>query len=146
MHVGFSDLNDEVFDFIKNKTPNQLVGYSIESVDALNDMPDGIDYVGVNPIWETKTKKDAKKPIGLDGLKQIIDAMQEKNINLPIIALGGIRVNNLNSIMQFNITGAAVIGEIMDSDNPKKTAQEMSDMIKASCVFKNILNKEKVIK
>lgn len=72
----------------------------------------GIDYIGVGPIFATKTKADANPPIGLEGLRHI------KSISdWPIVAIGGISNQNIDDIYATGINGVAVISMISAADN-----------------------------
>ncbi len=49
----------------------------------------GAAYIGAGPVWATPTKPDADPPIGLDGLREICDA-----VSIPVVAIGGIDASN----------------------------------------------------
>lgn len=95
--------------------PNKIIGLSIENaaqVDALKQYHD-LDYVGIGPIFSTNTKKDAAKPLGIAGLKEICE-----RINIPTFAIGGIDLNNINDVMQTGVQGAAIVSAICNAENP----------------------------
>ena len=58
--------------------------------DVLQHYKDGADYIGCGPFRYTATKKNLSPILGLEGYTTIIRRMQEKNIHLPIVAIGGI--------------------------------------------------------
>lgn len=95
--------------------PNKIIGLSIENaaqVDAIKQYHD-LDYVGIGPIFSTNTKKDAAKPLGIAGLKEIYE-----RINIPTFAIGGIDLNNINDVMQTGVQGAAIVSAVCNAENP----------------------------
>src|SRR5699024_6844380 len=69
---------------------SMIIGISTSRVEeALEAEQSGADYIGVGPIYQTSTKKDAKQPVGLERLHEIRNKVQ-----LPIVAIGGIKVDN----------------------------------------------------
>ena len=61
---------------------------------------DGVNYIGCGPFRYTTTKQKLSPILGLEGYKEIIRQMRADNINLPIIAIGGITFADIPSVMQ----------------------------------------------
>lgn len=96
-----------------------------EAVKAQNA---GVDYIGVGPIYSTKTKKDVCSPVGQAYLEYVV-----KNISIPFVAIGGIKESNLHEItsrgakcvaMVSEITGAEDIGAKIESIRRKIRAMD----------------------
>ncbi|HUH64969.1 MAG TPA: thiamine phosphate synthase [Syntrophales bacterium] len=68
----------------------------------------GVDYIGVGPIFATETKKDTIAPVGLEYLDYVV-----KNINLPIVALGGIKEHNIAEVYERGARCIALVSEIV---------------------------------
>jgi thiamine-phosphate pyrophosphorylase len=68
------------------------------------------DYLGVGPVWETPSKRDADPALGLDGLRAICAA-----VTLPVIAIGGIDASNAGDCIRAGAAGVAVIRAATDS-------------------------------
>ena len=64
----------------------------------------GADYIGCGPFRFTTTKKDLSPVLGLEGYRSIIQQMKEADIHLPIVAIGGITLEDIPSIMETGIT------------------------------------------
>lgn len=128
LHFGKSDYNHTIAQFLHEKRPNQIIGYSIDTIDDLNEnaaIPTNIDYLGVGAIWASKTKQDAKQ-LGLEGLQILANGFN----NYPIIAIGGIVLENLQDIfLSENIVGVALIGALLDAPDIYKAAQNFSQLI-----------------
>ena len=56
--------------------------------------------------------------MGLEGYTTIIRRMQEKNIHLPIVAIGGITIADIPAIMQTGVSGIALSGTVLHADSP----------------------------
>jgi len=60
-------------------------------------------------VWETPSKHDADPAIGLDGLREICDA-----VDIPVIAIGGIDASNATECIRAGAAGVAVIRAATD--------------------------------
>jgi thiamine-phosphate pyrophosphorylase len=70
----------------------------------------GAAYIGAGPIWVTPSKPDADPPIGLDGLREICDA-----VSIPVVAIGGIDATNAADCIAAGAAGVAVVRAAADS-------------------------------
>ncbi len=77
-----------------------------------------VDYVGVGPVFPTRTKKDASSTLGLGALAEICSMSP-----LPVIAIGGIDAKNASSVWNCSPAGVAVCSAICDSDSPGHAAK-----------------------
>jgi thiamine-phosphate pyrophosphorylase len=84
-----------------------LLGRSVSTlVEAL--AADG-DYLGVGPVWETPSKLDADPAIGIEGLREICDA-----VDIPVVAIGGVDASNAGECIRAGAVGVAVIRAATD--------------------------------
>jgi len=114
VHIGQHDTAYEVAR--KYLGSNKIIGLSIENaaqVAAIKKYSD-LDYIGVGPIFSTNTKKDAAKSLGIAGLKKIKNLIER----VPIYAIGGIDLNNIDDVMQAGIQGAAIVSAICGAKDP----------------------------
>ncbi|QGH33071.1 thiamine phosphate synthase [Gracilibacillus salitolerans] len=117
VHVGQDDMS--IHEVRKMVPSNWLVGVSSTNAEeAIQAKKDGADYIGVGPINSTNTKTDAKQPIGAEGLQEI----RERVGDLPIVAIGGIRLGHVIRLVQSGADGVSVISAISQSVNPRTTA------------------------
>ena len=86
--------------------------------DVLQHYKDGADYIGCGPFRYTATKKNLSPILGLEGYTTLIRRMQEKNIHLPIVAIGGITIADIPAIMQTGVSGIALSGTVLHADSP----------------------------
>lgn len=86
--------------------------------DILKLYSDGADYIGCGPFRFTKTKKNLSPILGLLGYMDIMTKMRKHGINIPVVAIGGIRYEDIQPLMKTGIYGIAVSGSILNADNP----------------------------
>jgi thiamine-phosphate pyrophosphorylase len=82
-----------------------ILGRSASSVEeAKAAQAEGASYVGAGPVWSTPSKPDADPAIGLDGLREICEA-----VSTPVVAIGGIDVSNARACIEAGAAGIAVV-------------------------------------
>ncbi len=84
----------------------------------------GADYVGVGPFRFTTTKQGLAPVLGLDGYKDIMSRMRAHNINVPVIAIGGITIDDIPAIMATGVSGIALSGSILHAADPVEEMQK----------------------
>lgn len=118
VHVGQSDMPCEIAR--KLMGPDKIVGISASTIDeAKKAQNDGADYIGTGSVYPTKTKDDAPKITKKD-LKEIVES-----IDIPVVAIGGITLDNASELIDTGIAGLSVVSAIMSSDNPKDSAEKL---------------------
>ncbi|WP_067220654.1 thiamine phosphate synthase [Marinomonas gallaica] len=123
VHLGQSDMPATIARQLLG--PDKLLGLSVESwaqLDEAKHLP--IDYIGLSAIYPTPTKKNTQYHWGLDGLMRALKEYQK-----PIVAIGGIRPDNLAEIASTGVHGIALVSAICTSDDPKQAAQSLLDCI-----------------
>ena len=70
----------------------------------------GAAYIGAGPVWATPSKPDADPPIGLDGLREICEA-----VSIPVVAIGGIDAANAADCIAAGAAGVAVVRAAADA-------------------------------
>ena len=76
------------------------------------------DYIGCGPFRFTTTKQKLAPVLGLEGYRDIVGKMRSENINIPIVAIGGITPDDIPAILKTGITGIALSGTVLRADNP----------------------------
>lgn len=98
-------------DFIIGGTAN-----TIEDVARLH--AEGADYIGCGPFRFTSTKKNLAPLLGLEGYARITEAMHDRGIRLPIVAIGGIGFDDIRDLAKAGVTGIALSGSILRAGDP----------------------------
>ena len=89
----------------------------------------GADYIGCGPFRFTTTKKNLSPILGLEGYTDIVHRMKESGINLPIVAIGGITLEDIPAIMKTGVTGIALSGTILRAENPIEETKKIKSLI-----------------
>lgn len=109
----------------------QIIGGTANTLqDCLHLIKKDVDYIGLGPFRYTTTKTNLSPTLGLEGYAHIINELQT---NTPIIAIGGITVNDISNILSTGAYGIAASGEItrnFDNINMFNTRLKHSDQLK----------------
>ncbi len=123
VHVGQDDISCRDARQLLGK--DKWIGVSAETVaEALAAQAEGADYLGVGAIYPTPSKPDAKIT-GLDGLAEIT-----RRVNLPIVAIGGVHLNNMIESLERGAHGVAVVSEVMSASQPREATQAIAQKVK----------------
>ncbi|MBQ6344792.1 MAG: thiamine phosphate synthase [Methanobrevibacter sp.] len=118
VHVGQSDMPCDVTRRLIGE--NKILGVSAATIEeAQKAQKDGADYIGTGAVFPTQTKDDAPS-VTKQELKEIVDS-----IDIPVVAIGGITLENAHELVDTGISGLSVVSAIMSSDNPKKSSEEL---------------------
>ncbi len=77
-----------------------------------------VDYIGLGPFRYTTTKSNLSPVIGPEGYGQIVKTVRAAGIELPIVAIGGITIEDIDPIMRTGVNGVAMSGAIINSVDP----------------------------
>ncbi len=86
------------------------------------------DYFGCGPFRFTSTKKNLAPILGLEGYCNILKKMKENDINIPLVAIGGITKDDIPELLKIGVDGIALSGSILRAENP---VEEMRNVIMA---------------
>jgi thiamine-phosphate pyrophosphorylase len=98
-----------------------IIGGSAATLEeAQKCLAEGADYIGFGPVYPTTSKADADPVTGIMLLKQTVEA-----IPLPIIAIGGISVENTPEVIRAGAQGIAVISAVCCQEDPEQATQAL---------------------
>ncbi|WP_073239079.1 thiamine phosphate synthase [Desulforamulus putei] len=125
VHIGQDDLPPEKVRELVGE--ERIIGLSTHSpAQARAALAAGVDYIGVGPIFATRTKKDVCDPVGLAYLEYVV-----KNIDLPFVAIGGIKEHNIRQVTARGARCVALVTEIVGAaDIVAKVAALRQEMTK----------------
>ena len=115
VHLGQQDIPVKIARKLIGK--DKIIGVSAHCPEEAEKAErDGADYLGVGAIFPTETKKDIIiTPVNV--LREI-----KETVSVPVVAIGGINQNNINTLKGSHVDGVAVISAIMKSKDPKGSA------------------------
>ncbi|MBI4648755.1 MAG: thiamine phosphate synthase [Bacteroidia bacterium] len=136
VHLGKGDMNPVNArkitgdDFIIGGTAN-----TFENIQKLQDA--GVDYIGLGPFRFTSTKKKLSPVLGITGISKIVEQCTKHNINIPVIAIGGITRDDIFTLLSAGIYGIAVSSAIAMSENIEVETCRYIESINKYSSFKN---------
>lgn len=108
-HLGSNDIS-----IIKARLlvgNNKIIGGTANTfADLQKRVVEGANYIGLGPYRFTNTKKNLSPILGLEGYKKIMEQVRNANINIPVIAIGGITPDDLPELLKTGIYGLALSG------------------------------------
>jgi|Deesub1362B_J571_1020462.scaffolds.fasta_scaffold00011_36 thiamine-phosphate pyrophosphorylase len=122
VHLGQDDLPlKEARKVMKDK----IIGISTHDLEQAKEAEEGgAEYIGFGPVFSTSTKKAAGTPRGIEVLKKVTDA-----VSIPVVAIGGIKLDNLEEVIKAGAEAVAVASGILTSDNIYRTAREFVKIV-----------------
>ena len=128
VHLGLQDLpTDKAREMLGSNT---IIGGTANTLDdILYHAANGVDYVGVGPFSFTTTKEKLSPVLGLEGYYSIMEELDKRAIKIPVIAIGGIQLYDIEPILKTGVHGIAVSGLIAKSENPPKTINQIKNLL-----------------
>ncbi|MDR6566079.1 thiamine phosphate synthase [Chitinophaga sp. CC14] len=129
VHVGKLDMTVAAARAITGD--KMIVGGTANTLaDILQHVQDGASYVGVGPYRFTTTKQNLSPILGLSGYQSILQSLKEKNIGIPVIAIGGILPEDIPALMETGIHGIAVSGLITHATDKQAVVSQIHHQLK----------------
>lgn len=118
VHLGLDDISvKEARTLLKE---NKIIGGTANTLeDVLQRVNENCDYIGLGPYQFTSTKEKLSPILGIEGYKEILTELKNRNIDIPIYAIGGIEENDIEKIENIGVYGIAVSGLITNHENPE---------------------------
>ena len=125
VHVGKNDVT--VLAARKIVGESKIIGATANSLeDILAHQKNGVHYIGLGPYKFTKTKEKLNPILGLEGYSII---QQSNNSSIPIIAIGGIQLEDVQPLMSTGIHGVAVSSVINLADDKAKVISSFLELL-----------------
>ena len=130
VHIGQNDIS--CLEARKILGPNKIIGVSVRTFEeAKKAIIDGATYLGVGAIYKSRTKPDAK----------IVEKCELKKIlrysTIPVVVIGGINKNTINSFKELKPDGYAMIRPILGQKNIKTSTQTLKKIINGNITNRN---------
>jgi thiamine-phosphate pyrophosphorylase len=122
VHLG---QKDEAISIAKGKIrENQIIGKTCNSLEHIKQaVKSCADYIGLGPYRFTSTKENLSPILGIEGYKYL-------NLDIPIYAIGGIRLEDAKPLSETRIYGIAISSLILESKEPEKKVKELRKYFK----------------
>ena len=122
VHVG---QDDDPIEIVRQEVGRDvLIGKSTHSLEQAHAAErEGADYIGFGPIFATPTKPDYA-PIGLEDVRRV-----HAEVNLPIFCIGGINLDNLQSVIDAGAKRVVMVSALLKAHNIVDYARCATDML-----------------
>ncbi len=117
VHLGHDDM--PAAEAREKLGPGAIIGVTAntaEEIIALKGLD--VDYVGLGPFRFTTTKKKLRPVLGLDGYSEIVKKVRDAGMEIPIVAIGGITLDDVEPLMKTGVNGLAMSGSIINAPDP----------------------------
>ena len=122
VHLGRTDMDP--LEARKILGADKIIGGTANTIDDIRNLvKKEVDYIGLGPYRFTTTKQRLSPVIGLLGLQEIMDLLKAERISVPIVLIGGLRLEDVSPLMHMGIDGLAISSVIHNSVNPDVTVK-----------------------
>lgn len=123
VHLGLNDMR--IKDARSILGNDKIIGGTANTFEQVSQrVNENCNYVGLGPFRFTITKEKLSPILGLEGYKAILNQMVKQHIEIPIIAIGGIQLNDISSLMETGIHGIAISGLLTQNPTITTTLNE----------------------
>jgi thiamine-phosphate pyrophosphorylase len=129
VHLGKNDM--PVAEARKILGGDFIIGGTVNSFEDIEKVLSNAtpDYFGCGPFRFTTTKQKLAPILGLEGYKNITSKMKENNIQIPLVAIGGIGKEDIPSIFECGVGGIALSGGVLKANDPIKEMNDIKTII-----------------
>jgi thiamine-phosphate pyrophosphorylase len=121
VHIGQDDMPADIAREIIGD--DKILGVSASTVEEAKKAEiDSADYIGSGAVFPTATKDDADS-VSKEELTEIVDS-----IDIPVVAIGGITVENAHTLKGSGIAGFSVVSAIMSAEDPKEASEKLKEI------------------
>jgi thiamine-phosphate pyrophosphorylase len=126
VHVGQDDLEPEQARGLVGK--DKLVGVSTHNIEQFHAAAaTSTDYIAVGPIFATSSKANPDPVVGTELIRRVRGLTAK-----PIVAIGGITVENAASVIDAGADCVAVISDVLRTADPGKRARQYLELLGAA--------------
>jgi thiamine-phosphate pyrophosphorylase len=125
VHLGRDDLDVQTARAILGA--DALIGGTANSIaEALRVAATDVDYLGVGPVFGTRSKANPAPPLGLEGFRAIVETARK-----PVIAIGSVTADRVRSVLDAGAYGVAVLSAVVCEVDPAEATREFRRAIDA---------------
>ena len=128
VHIGQEDMSVVDARLLLGRTA--IIGLSIKTVQQAQAAPlELLDYVAIGGVYGTTSKDNTSTPIGISGLRAIVQAVRARNAKFPVCAIAGINPSNAAEVIAAGADGVAVISALSRAGDPAQAARALRAVV-----------------
>ena len=130
VHLGQDDEKPNVARKILGESA--IIGLSTHNISQTKSaQTEPIDYIGIGPVYATPTKQIPDPVLGLDKMREMVDASK-----LPSVCIGGIDLERIKDVLQAGAHNFCVVRLLNQAENPKAILKKILEEYKKHCAYK----------
>ncbi len=130
VHLGQNDMDPDEARLILGE--QAIIGCTANTFDHITRIAQSsADYIGLGPFRYTTTKKNLSPTLGNEGYQHILSQMARAGILIPVVAIGGITIQDVPQLMKCGINGIALSGAISRAENITATTIHFTELVAA---------------
>src|ERR1700688_1935080 len=128
VYIGQDDMSPADARLLLGRTA--IIGLSIKTVEQAKAAPlEYLNYVAIGGVYGTTSKDNTSTPIGVSGLRAIVQAVRARAKDFPICAIAGINESNAAEVIAAGADGVAVISALSLAPDPEKAALDLHAVV-----------------
>jgi thiamine-phosphate pyrophosphorylase len=128
VHIGQDDMSVADARLLLGRTA--IIGLSLSTVQQAQAAPlELLDYVAIGGVYATTSKDDTATPIGIGGMRAVVQAVRARKAQFPICAIAGINAGNAAEVIAAGADGVAVISALALAGDPAQAAQDLRAVV-----------------
>lgn len=129
VHLGKSDMDPLQAREILG--PHCIIGVTANTADdIIKYKGKDVDYFGVGPYRFTTTKHNLAPILGLEGYSRLISEVRQAGIDFPIVAIGGVTLDDIPALMHTGVNGVAISRAIIDAPDPVQYTRQVLESLR----------------
>lgn len=109
---------------------DKTLGASANTIHQIkNHIKNGADYIGCGPFDITYTKPNDSPLWGINGYVEALKSLQDQNLNIPLVAAGGVNLDSVKQLMNTGIHGVAVSAAVNKAADPAKAFKQFYQLL-----------------
>ena len=131
VHLGQDDM--DVRDARRLLGSEAIIGQSVKTATQAQAAPlEHLSYVAIGGVFATSSKDNPDPPIGVEGLRTIVQAVRARMPGFPIGAIAGIDERNAADVIAAGADGVAVISALSFAPDPAQATGKLRGIVDAS--------------
>lgn len=124
VHLGLQDTSIATARVL---LPNKIIGGTANTLSEVRQrIAEGCDYIGLGPLRYTSTKKNLSPLLGFKGYETLLNTLTIEEKKTPIVAIGGITIEDLPSLEQLGLSGVAISSLLHQAQHPQHILQQLN--------------------
>lgn len=109
-----------------------IIGGTVNTLDDVVELAQTTppDYFGCGPFRYTTTKKNLSPILGLEGYRKLLEGMRERQIRIPLVAIGGITRADIPPLLATGVSGIALSGGVLKAEDPIAEMRAIAALIR----------------